>query len=161
MQSKAVELGPVDLKLLALLQKDASLTTAELAEKVGLSQSPCWRRICRLEEMGLIKKRVALLDPEKLGLGVVVFTSVNLSSHHGAALTDFEEQVARFPEVVECYTMTGTMDYMLKIVTKDVHHYETFARRHLAQVANIREMHSNVAITRIKDTTELPLEELR
>jgi Lrp/AsnC family transcriptional regulator len=157
MQNKSTDLDPVDLQLLALLQKDASPTTAELADKVGLSQSPCWRRICRLEEMGLIKKRVALLDPEKLGLGVVVFTSVNLSSHHGTALTDFETRVARFPEVVECYTMTGTMDYMLKIVTKDVQHYEIFARKHLAQVPNIREMHSNVAITRIKDTTELPL----
>lgn len=155
------ELSPVDLKLLALLQQDASLTTAELAEKVGLSQSPCWRRVCRLEEAGLIKKRVALLDPERLGLGVVVFTSVNLSSHHGSALADFETQVAQFPEVVECYTMTGTMDYMLKIVTKDVHHYENFARKYLAQVPNIREMHSNVAITRIKDTTELPLGNLR
>lgn len=156
-----MELGPVDLKILGLLQQDASLTTAEVAEKVGLSQSPCWRRICRLEEAGLIKKRVALLDPEKLGLGVVVFTSVNLASHHGTALTDFEAQVARFPEVMECYTMTGATDYMLKVVTKDVHHYETFARKYLAQVPNIREMHSNVAITRIKDTTELPINELR
>ncbi|MGQ9426970.1 Lrp/AsnC family transcriptional regulator [Gilvimarinus sp. F26214L] len=159
MQTTTPELSPVDLQLLGLLQKDASLTTAELAEKVGLSQSPCWRRICRLEEAGYIKKRVALLDPEKLGLGVVVFTSVNLASHHGSALSEFESQVARFPEVVECYTMTGTMDYMLKIVCKDVHHYENFARKYLAQVSNIREMHSNVAITRIKDTTELPVGE--
>lgn len=161
MQDKQVELSPVDIQLLDLLQKDASLTTAELADKVGLSQSPCWRRVCRLEEAGLIKKRVALLDADKLGLGVVVFTSVNLSSHHGTALTDFESQVAGFPEVMECYTMTGATDYMLKIVTKDVHHYEIFARKYLAQVPNIREMHSNVAITRIKDTTELPINEIR
>ena len=148
----------VDIKLLALLQKDASLTTAELAERVGLSQSPCWRRIVRFQEAGLIKKRVALLDPEKLGMGVIVFTAINLSTHHGKTLEIFEQQVAKFPEVVECYTMTGNIDYMLKVVTKDIHHYEMFVRNHLAQVPNIREMHSNVAITRIKDTTELPLE---
>lgn len=152
-----ISLDSTDIKLLNLLQEDASLTTAELADKVGLSQSPCWRRVCRIQDAGLIKKRVALLDPEKLGMGVVVFTAVNLSSHHGKVLDEFEKQVAKFPEVMECYTMTGTMDYMLKIVTKDIQHYEMFARKYLAQVPNIREMHSNVAITRIKDSTELPL----
>ena len=152
-----ISLDATDIKLLSLLQEDASLTTAELADKVGLSQSPCWRRVCRIQEAGLIKKRVALLDPEKLGMDVVVFTAVNLSSHHGTILEDFERQVAKFPEVMECYTMTGTMDYMLKVVTKDIQHYEIFARKYLAQVPNIREMHSNVAITRIKDSTELPL----
>lgn len=153
----SISLDAVDVKLLSLLQEDASLTTAELADRVGLSQSPCWRRIVRFQEAGLIKKRVALLDPEKLGMGVVVFTAVNLSTHHGKTLEEFEARVARFPEVMECYTMTGNMDYMLKVVTRDIHHYEMFARNHLAQVPNIREMHSSVAITRIKDTTELPL----
>jgi len=153
----SISLDQIDIKLLALLQQDASLTTQELADKVGLSQSPCWRRIVRIQEAGLIKKRVALLDPEKLGMGVVVFTAVNLSTHHGTTLEDFERRVAQFPEVMECYTMTGNMDYMLKVGTKDIHHYEIFARNHLAQVPNIREMHSSVAITRIKDTTELPL----
>ena len=153
-----IDLSPLDLKLLKLLQRDASLTTAELADEVGLSQSPCWRRICRFEQTGVIRKRVALLDNEKLGMEVVVFTAINLSSHHGKTLEDFEKQVSKFPEVVECYTMTGSMDYMLKIVTRDIHHYEIFARKHLAQIPNIREMHSNVAITRIKDTTELPLD---
>lgn len=152
-----ISLDSTDIKLLSLLQQDSSLTTAELADRIGLSQSPCWRRIVRFQEAGLIKKKVALLDPEKLGMGVVVFTAVNLVSHHGATLEEFENQVAKFPEVVECYTMTGNMDYMLKIVTRDIQHYEMFARNHLAQVPNIREMHSNVAITRIKDTTELPL----
>ncbi len=153
-----IELSPLDLKLLKLIQQDASLSTAELAERVGISQSPCWRRLNRIEQAGIIKKKVALLDSDKLGMEVVVFTSVNLSGHGGSTLEDFEKQVAQFPEVVECYTMTGSMDYMLKIVTKDVRHYEIFARTHLAQIPSIREMHSNVAITRIKDTTELPLD---
>ena len=153
-----IELSALDYKLLKLLQNNADLTTAELADAVGLSQSPCWRRICRLQQNGIIRKKVALLDNEKLGMGVVVFTSINLSSHHGKTLQDFEIQVREFPEVLECYTMTGSMDYMLKIVTRDIHHYEIFVRNHLAQIPNIREMHSNVAITRIKDTTELPLD---
>ncbi len=153
-----IELNNLDLKLLKLLQQDARMSTAELADKVGLSQSPCWRRICRLEEAGVIRKKVALLDNEKVGMKVVVFTAVHLSTHHGKTLQEFEQRVKNFPEVVECYTMTGSMDYMLKIVTKDMHHYEKFAREHLAQIPNIREMHSNVAITRIKDTTELPLD---
>ena len=153
-----IELSALDYKLLKLLQHNADLTTAELADAVGLSQSPCWRRICGLEQNGVIRKKVALLDNEKLGMGVVVFTSINLSSHHGKTLQDFEIQVREFPEVLECYTMTGSMDYMLKIVTRDIHHYEIFVRNHLAQIPNIREMHSNVAITRIKDTTELPLD---
>jgi len=152
-----IELSATDMKLLMLLQRDAGLTTAELADEVGLSQSPCWRRIYRLEQSGVIRKKVALLDNEQLGMGVVVFTSIILSSHQGKSLEEFEKQVKEFPEVLECYTMTGSMDYMLKIVTKDIRHYETFARKHLAQIPNIREMHSNVAITRIKDTTELPL----
>jgi len=153
-----IELSSLDLKLLKLLQQDARISTAELADKVGLSQSPCWRRICRLEEAGVIRKKVVLLDNEKVGMKVVIFTSVNLSTHYGKTLQEFEQQVKTFPEVVECYTMTGSMDYMLKIVTKDMPHYEKFAREQLAQIPNIREMHSNVAITRIKDTTELPLD---
>ncbi|MFT4816060.1 MAG: Lrp/AsnC family transcriptional regulator [Pseudohongiellaceae bacterium] len=153
-----IELSSLDLKLLKLLQQDARISTAELADKVGLSQSPCWRRICRLEEAGVIRKKVVLLDNEKVGMKAVIFTAINLSTHYGKTLEEFEQRVKIFPEVVECYTMTGSMDYMLKIVTRDMHHYEKFAREHLAQIPNIREMHSNVAITRIKDTTELPLD---
>lgn len=148
--------GP-DLKILKLLQEDSSLTAAELAERIGLSQSPCWRRVNRLEEDGYILKRVALLDGEKLGMDVVVFCSVNLSAHGRRSLEDFEAAVAELPEVTECYTMTGTMDYMLKIVTKDIRHYEKFVRTFLSQMPGIQEIHSNVAVTKIKNTTALPL----
>lgn len=152
------DLSAIDIKLLKLMQEDASLTTAELAEKIGLSQSPCWRRISRIEQSGIIKKKVALLDSDKLGMGVIVFTSVNLSKHSSQDLSDFEERIVQFPEVVECYTMMGSIDYMLKIMTKDIRHYEIFVRTYLAQVPGIRELHSNVSVTRIKDTTELPLD---
>lgn len=149
--------GP-DLKILKLLQEDSSLTAAELADRIGLSQSPCWRRVNRLEKEGYIQKRVALLNAEKLGMDVVVFCSVNLSVHGRQSLEEFEYAVAQLPEVTECYTMTGTMDYMLKIVTKDIRHYEQFVRTFLAQMPGIQEIHSHVAVTTIKNTTALPLD---
>ena len=150
-------LSAVDIQLLSCLQHDASLSTAELAEKVGLSQSPCWRRIARIEEAGIIKKKVALLDRNKLGMDVVVFTTINLVNHGGIGLQEFENRVKQFDEVVECYTMTGSIDYMLKVVTKSIQQYELFIRNQLSQIPGIREMHSNVAVTQIKDTTALPL----
>ncbi|GAB3112825.1 Lrp/AsnC family transcriptional regulator [Aestuariicella hydrocarbonica] len=149
--------GP-DLKILKLLQENASLTAAELADRIGLSQSPCWRRVNRLETEGYIHKRVALLNAEKLGMDVVVFCSVNLSVHGRQSLEEFEHAVALLPEVMECYTMTGTMDYMLKIVTKDIRHYEQFVRTFLSQMPGIQEIHSHVAVTAIKNTTALPLD---
>ena len=154
----SLELTKADIKLLKLLQHDASLSTAELAERIGMSQSPCWRRINRIEQEGIIQRKVALLDQHKLGMEVVVFTTVNLTTHGRSALQEFEHEIVKFPEVVECYIMTGSMDYMLKIVTRDIRHYEIFIRTHLAQLPGIREMHSNVSVTRIKDTTELPLD---
>lgn len=153
-----IELSKIDLKILKLLQQNASLSTAEIAEKVGLSQSPCWRRISRLEQAGIIKNRVAVLDHSKLGMEVVVFVNVNLTAHGRQNLEDFEKEVKKFPEVLECYTVTGEMDYLLKIVTKDIQHYEAFLRNHLMTMPMIREMHSTIAVTEIKDTTQLPLD---
>ena len=148
----------VDKKILAILQEDATLSVAEVANRVGLSQSPCWRRINRLEEAGLIQRRVALLDAKKLGLGVVVFVNVRLSGHEEQTLQEFEQAISAYPEVTECYTMTGTMDFLLRIVVKDIQGYETFFRNHLSQMPAVREVHSSVAITQIKYTTALPLD---
>jgi len=152
------DLSDVDLKILALLQEDASLTAAEIAEQVNLSVSPCWRRITRLEKEGYIEKRAALLSAERLGLGVVIFASISLSANDEQSLEQFEAQIQKFPEVVECYTVTGTMDYFAKIVTRDIQGYEAFLRQQLLQVPLIRELHSNVAVTKIKFTTSLPLD---
>jgi Lrp/AsnC family transcriptional regulator len=151
-------LDKTDIHILELLQRDAALSAAEIAERVGLSQSPCWRRINRLEEGGLIRKRVALLDGERLGLDLVVFIMVSLTAHGRQSLAEFEEAIRQLPEVTECYTITGTMDYMLKIVARDIHHFEQFIRGKLAQLEGVREMHSFVAVTEIKCTAELPLE---
>ena len=152
-----MKLTPIDIKILALLQGNASLTAAEVAEQVNLSASPCWRRINRLEKEGLIDKRVALLNIEKLGMGLVVFARIRLSKNDEISLQSFETQVQSFVEVVECYTVTGSADYFLKIITRDIKHYDRFLRRHLIQIPVVRDINSNVAVTQIKYTTELPL----
>ena len=151
-------LDRVDRALLSLLQQDASLTTAALAERLNLSQSPCWRRVNRLEEEGFIQRRVALLDRQALGMEIVVFATVNLTQTGRQNLLAFESEMGRYSEVVECYTMTGIWDYILKIVTKDMRHYEDFVRNTLTASEMIRELHSHMAVTEIKNTTELPLE---
>ena len=153
-----IELSQADIKILQLLQENAGLSTAEIAEKIGLSQSPCWRRISRMEQAGVIRKKVVVLDHTKLGMEVVVFVNVSLTTHGRQNLAAFEKEIKKFPEVLECYTVTGQMDYLLKIVTKDIQHYESFIRNKLMTLPMIREMHSTIAITEIKDTTELPLE---
>ena len=147
-----------DVEILKLLQRDATTSTASVAEKINLSQSPCWRRINRLEQDGLIKRRVALLDRAALGMEVVVFATINLTSTGRQNLLAFEQAIVDHPEVMECYTMTGIWDYMLKIVTRDIRHYEEFVRNTLTASPSIRELHSHMAVTEIKNTTELPLD---
>ncbi len=147
-----------DKKILKLLQADCSLSVADIARQVGLSTSPCWRRIAQLEEVGIIRKRVAVLDHARLGMEVIAFVTVRLSQHGRENLEQFETEIRRFPEVLECYTVTGDTDYLLKIVTRDIRHFEAFLRNNLMVMPMIRETHSTIAVTEIKDTTELPLE---
>ncbi len=148
----------IDLRILSELQQDASLSNAEIARRVGLSVSPCWRRIQRLDKAGMIRARVALLDPGRLGLGVTVFESVKLSSHGRQALPEFEEAIRRYPEVVECYTVTGEVDFILRVLTRDMQSYERFLRDHLLQLPHVAEVHSTIALTQVKYTTAIPLD---
>ncbi len=156
-KSAQIELDRIDRQILEILQDDASLSSAQLAEKVGLSSSPCWRRIQRLEKTGVIRKRVVLLDPAALGLGIVVFASVRLTAHGRQALPEFEAAVARFPDVMECYTVSGGQDYLLRVVTRDIHAYEIFLREQLLQLPSVAEVHSRIAITQVKYTTAMPV----
>ena len=151
------EFSAIDLKILDAVQRDGSLTTQEIADRINISQSPCWRRINKLEEQGLIKSRVAILDREKLGIDVVVFATINLSTQGRDNLEEFEQQVETLPEVLECYTMAGTWDYMLKVIVKDIRHYELFVREKLTTLAHVGEIHSHIAVTEIKNSTVLPL----
>lgn len=152
-----IKLSKQDIGILTLLQQDATQSTASIAERVNLSQSPCWRRINRMEDEGLIRGRVALLDRAVLGMDMIVFATINLTSTGRQNLMLFERDIVLHPEVIECYTMTGIWDYMLKIVTRDVRHYESFVRNTLTASPAIRELHSHLAVTEIKNTTELPL----
>jgi Lrp/AsnC family transcriptional regulator len=154
-----IELSTQDIKILELLQQNADRSSSEIAENLNMSQSPCWRRINRLEQEGVIEKKVALLNREALGMDLVAFTTVNLSQAGRKNMEMFEKAVSKLDEVVECYTMTGAWDYMLKVVVRDIRHYEIFVRNQLlVDVPNIGEIHSHMAVTEIKNTTELPLE---
>ncbi|NKB34409.1 MAG: winged helix-turn-helix transcriptional regulator [Pseudomonadales bacterium] len=147
-----------DLQILDAVQRDGSLTTQEIADQINISQSPCWRRINKLEEQGVIKRKVAILDREKLGMDVVVFATINLTTQGRTNLDEFEREVEILPEVVEAYTMAGTWDYMLKVIVKDIRHYEIFIREKLTKLAHVGEVHSHIAVTEIKNATELPLQ---
>ena len=148
----------IDRKLLALLQADSSLSIADMAGQVGLSQTPCWKRIQRMEAEGVIERRVALLSPEKLGLGLTTFVSIEAGDHSPDWLDRFAVAVAGFPEVVECHRMAGDIDYMLRVVTRDIPAYDRFYKRLIASVP-IKNVSSRFSMERVKSTTELPLDE--
>lgn len=152
------DLNDVDKKILAALQENCSLTNTELAEKVGLSTAPCWRRVKRLEDRGILTHRVALVDPKKLDLDILVYASVKLSSHTEEALALFENTIGLYPEVTECYTISGSMDYMIRVITRDMQTYETFLRQKLLKMDMVNEVHSRFAVTKVKQTTAIPLE---
>ena len=150
-------LDAYEKRILALLQEDASLSTAAIAEKIGLSASPCWRRIDRLESEGFIKRRVAIVDREKVGLHAHVFAQVKLNAHGRAHLDDFSAAIQGFPEVLECYVLMGPVDFLLRIVAPDIHAYERFFFDRLSQLPGVQEVNSTVALSEIKATTTLPI----
>ncbi len=149
-------LDPIDRRLLRELQVDATISIADLAEIVGLSQTPCWKRIKRLTDDGVIERRVALLDREKLDLGLVVFVSIRTARHDEAWLTAFARNASALPEVVEFYRMSGETDYLLKVVVSDIGAYDRFYKRLIA-TAELGDVSSSFAMEQIKFTTALPL----
>ena len=151
------DLDPFEIKILRELQRDANQTTAQVAERVGLSASPCWRRIDRLERDGFIKKRVAIIDRRKVGLNAHVFAQVKLNAHGRANLDDFSAAIRGFPEVLDAYVLMGTTDFMLRIVARDIDAYESFFFDQLSKLPGVQEINSTVALSEIKATTELPL----
>ncbi|CCM75911.1 MULTISPECIES: Lrp/AsnC family transcriptional regulator [Rhizobium] len=147
----------LDRKILRLLQEDSTLAVADLAKKVGLSTTPCWRRIQKMEEDGVIKRRVAILDPEKVNTKVTVFVSIRTATHSIEWLRRFSEVVADFPEVVEFYRMSGDVDYLLRVVVPDIAAYDAFYKRMIAKI-EIRDVSSAFAMEQIKYSTQLPLD---
>lgn len=147
----------IDRKILRCLQADSSRSLGDIAGEVGLSSSPCWKRIKRLEAEGYIVERVTILDRERLDLGVTVFAAVKTNQHHEAWLDDFARAVSAIPEVVEFYRMSGDVDYLLRVVVPDIAAYDAFYKRLIARI-EIRDVSSAFAMEQIKYTTELPLD---
>lgn len=146
----------IDLKILDMLQHDATLSTARIAEAVGLSPTPCWRRIQRLERAGVITRRVALLDRDHLNVGVDAFVAIRTDQHNKRWLDAFASAVAAFPEVIELYRMSGDVDYLMRVVVPDIAAYDDFYQR-LIRAVDLSDVSSSFAMERIKYTTVLPL----
>ena len=146
----------IDRKILAVVQEDASLSVADIGQRVGLSSTPCWKRLQRLEADGVITRRVALIDPDKIGLGTTVFVSVETGDHSQDWLKRFAEVVGAMPEVMEFYRMAGDVDYMLRVAVPDIAGYDAFYKRLIATVP-LKNVTSRFAMERIKSTTALPI----
>jgi Lrp/AsnC family transcriptional regulator len=151
-----IVLDLIDRRILRELQKDATIAIGELALRVGLSQTPCWKRIKRLTEAGVITRRVALLDPDKLDLGLVAFVAVRTNRHDPEWLETFAKAASAMPEVLEVYRLSGDTDYLLKVMVKDVAAYDDFYRRLIGAVP-LFDISSAFAMERIKSVTALPV----
>jgi len=150
-------LDNIDLRILSLMQTKANLSVAQIAEEVNLSQPPCWRRIKKLEAKGYIDGRVTMLNRKQLGLNIVVYTEVKLTSNGRQEVDKFEDEISSFPEVAECYAMLGRSDYLLRIVAKDMDDYDRFFRDHLSKIPGVQDITSAVALREVKYSTELPI----
>ena len=150
-------LDTIDTQILALIQENAALSVAEIAEKVGLSSSPCWRRIKRMEEAGIILGRVTLLDREKLGAGFEVYATLKLSLPTKDNLETFEAAVRGWPEVVQCATVTGGEDYVLRIITRDMHAFDDFLRDKILSLGLVSNVQSRIVMRTVKNSTAVPL----
>ena len=146
----------IDRKILAVVQQDASLSVAEIGQRVGLSSTPCWKRLQRLEADGVIQRRVAVIDPDKIGLGVTVYVSIETGDHSNEWLKHFAETVSAMPEVMEFYRMAGDVDYMLRVVVTDIAGYDAFYKKLIAAIP-LKNVTSRFAMERIKSTTALPI----
>ncbi|ODU67622.1 MAG: AsnC family transcriptional regulator [Novosphingobium sp. SCN 66-18] len=150
-------LDSADKRILAAMQRDSNVSTAVLAEKVGLSVSPCWRRVQRLRDERVILREVALLDRRKIGLNTQIFAQVRLTAQGRERIDEFAERIRSFPEVLECYVIMGAIDFLLRVVASDIDAYERFFFHKLSRVPGIQEISSMVALSEIKATTELPI----
>jgi Lrp/AsnC family transcriptional regulator len=150
-------LDRIDRRILDLLQREGALPVAEVAARTGLSTTTCWRRIQQLEQSGVIRGRVALLDRAALGLDVTIFAHVKLSTQGRDAIAAFAEAIRERPEVLDCYTTMGEWDFMLRVVTRDIKAYEAFYLDHLSKLPNVQSINSSVTVTVIKETTVLPI----
>ena len=156
MQIDISQLDSIDWAILAVLQADASLPVHEVGDRVGLSSNACWRRIKRLEDGGIIARRVALLDAAKLGLATTVFVAIRTNRHDPEWLAAFSKGIAAIEEISECHRMAGDVDYLLKIVVRDIAHYDRIYRKLIAAIPDIADVSSSFSMEQMKVTTALP-----
>ena len=154
---QTIRLDATDRRILALLQTEAGMNAAAIGEKIGLSQSACWRRMQSLRDEGVIKDQPVKIDREKVGLNTMVFAHVKLTSHGRSNLAAFSEAVSKYPEVLDCYVVLGNVDFLLRIVTEDIKAYEQFFFEKLSQLPGIQEVNSSIVLSDIKHTTVLPI----
>src|ERR1700679_4165924 len=152
-----MKLDATDRRILTALQSNGRLSAAEVAERVNLTPTTCWRRITQLERAGVISRRVALVDQSAVGLDVTIFAHVKLASQGRDAIAQFEKAVRAHPQVLECFTLLGEWDFLLRIVATDIKAYEAYFRDHLSNLAQVQSINSSMVLTSIKYTTELPL----
>ncbi len=157
MPMAAAELDRIDREILRLIMQDSARSLAEIAQEVGLTPTPCWKRIRRMEEAGVITGRVALVDPALVGLPISVFVAVETGDHSGDWIARFAEAVASLPEIVECWRLGGDVDYLLRVVVPDMAGYDAFYRRFVAAVPSLRKVTGRFAMERVKSTTALPI----
>ena len=163
-----IKLDKIDRKILSILQTDGRLSNLEVAEQVNLSSSPCLRRIKRLEELGVIRQYVALIDPRKVGLGLLAYVNVRLEKHSDVPTkggsrsprSDFAASVEQWPEIVACYAMTGEMDYLLRVHVENMDHFSRFMMETLLRHPAVLDVKSSFALNQIKETTALPLTQI-
>lgn len=153
----SISLDELDVSILEALQRDATESVQDLAERLASSKSVVWRRIQRLVEAGVIRERVAILDPAKIGLNVLVFAHVKMARHGRDVLPKFVEAVRRFPQVIECHTLMGNVDFLLKILVSDVKDYEQFFWNQLSKLDGVQEISSSIAMTQMINTTRVPV----
>jgi Lrp/AsnC family leucine-responsive transcriptional regulator len=153
-------LDAIDRRIIRALQADGRLSNADLAQRVGLSASPCLRRVHRLEHEGYIEGYRAMLSRDQIGLGLTVFVGVKIEGHASAEATAFEQAVVAFPEIVACHMVSGEVDYLLEVVVPDLNHYRGFLLNKLLELSIVREVRSNIAIQTLKAGAVLPLDHL-
>ena len=154
---QSISLDHTDRKILDLLQSEAGINASAIGERIGLSQSACWRRIQRLREEGVFSDHPVILNREKVGLTTMVFAHVKLTSHGRSNLSDFADAIRSYPEVMDCYVLLGPVDFLLRIVAQDIKAYEQFFFEKLSQLPGIQEVNSSIVLSDIKHSTALPV----
>jgi Lrp/AsnC family transcriptional regulator len=155
--SKNVKIDAIDRRILEIIQRDATYSIQDIGEQVGLSTNPCWRRIKRMEDAGIIERRVAILNPVKLGLGVTAFVSIRTNKHTPDWLASFAAGILSIPEIIECHRMSGDVDYLLKIAVADIAHYDRIYQELIAAVPGLSDVSSTFSMERLKYGTALAI----